>query len=150
MDIAGQARKLERKISRTIHAAVDEFVGRSTATPLEIVHAVLDRAEQQIQEIGRGQRIFPFPRVRVHVVAASKDKEVRARFASEFEGPPSLSERLTERLRSCGCSVREIDTEVVFARSSGAGWTSPDYHVDFERMAVAASATPPPEPAPPE
>ena len=46
-----------------------EFVGRSATAPLEIVHAVLDRAEHEIQDIGRGRRVFPFNRVRVLVVA---------------------------------------------------------------------------------
>ena len=69
MDIAGKARKLERRISRTVDAAVEEFMGRSATAPLEIVHAVLDRAEHEIQEIGRGRRVFPFNRVRVLVVA---------------------------------------------------------------------------------
>jgi len=90
MDIGGKARKLERRISRTVDAAVDEFVGRSAVTPLEIVHGVLDRAEQQILEIGRGRRVFPFSFVRVHVVAGPKEKEARARVAAVLEGPPTL------------------------------------------------------------
>ena len=59
---------------------------------------VLDRAEAEIQDIGRGRRVFPFNRVRVHVIAAPGDKESRARFAAVIDGPPSLSERLAERL----------------------------------------------------
>ena len=75
MDIADKARKLERRISRTVDAAVEEFMGRSATTPIEIVHAVLVRAETEIQEIGRGRRVFPFNRVRVHVVAERKRRE---------------------------------------------------------------------------
>ncbi len=71
MDIAGKARKLERKITRTVDAAVSELMGDSSRepAPLEVVHAVLDRAEQRIQEIGRGRRVFPFNRVVLHVAA---------------------------------------------------------------------------------
>jgi hypothetical protein len=133
MDIAGKARKLERKISRTVDAAVEEFMGRSVTAPIEIVHAVLDRAEHEIQDIGRGRRVFPFNHVRVLVVAVSGDKEGRARFAAVLEGPPSLSERLADRLRSAGCAATAIGTEVVYARRRGSAWTDADFHVEFDR-----------------
>src|SRR5215213_5245520 len=103
MDLAGKARKLERRISRTVDAAVDEFIGRSATAPLEIIHAVLERAEHEIQEIGRGRRVFPFNHVRVLVLTAPRDKESRARFDAVVQGPPSLSERVADRLRSTGC-----------------------------------------------
>ncbi len=142
MDIGGKARRLERKISRTVDAAVEEFVGRSTITPIEIVHGVLDRTEQQVQEIGRGRRVFPFNHVRVHVAAAPKDKEARARIAAVFDGPPTLSERIVERLRTAGCAVRAVTTEVVFGRARGADWVSRDFHVQFEHVTHPAVASP--------
>ena len=71
MDIAGKARKLEQRISRTVDAAVGEFIAQSGTSPIEILHAVLDGAEAEIQDIGRGRRVFPFNRVRVHVIAAA-------------------------------------------------------------------------------
>jgi len=147
MDMAGKARRLERKITRTVDAAMEEFLGRSAAAPIEILHAVLDRAEQQIQEIGRGKRVFPFTRVRVHVVAPPKDKDTRARFAAVAEGPPSLSERLADRLRTQGCPVTAIATEVVYARQRGAQWESPDFHVEFDRAGAAPAEPEAPEPA---
>jgi FHA domain-containing protein len=147
MDIAGKARKLERKISRTVDAAVEEFVGPSAITPLEIVHAVLDRAEQQIQEIGRGRRVFPFNLVRVHVVAGPKEKEARARIAAVIDGPPTLAERVADRLRSAGCAAQDITTEVIFARARAAHWPSSDFHVEFDRIAVPAPEAPAPESA---
>jgi hypothetical protein len=146
MDIAGKARKLERRITRTVDAAVDEFVGRSAITPLEIVHGVLDRAEQQIQEIGRGRRVFPFNLVRVHIVARPKEKEARARMSAVIEGPPTLAERLAERLRSAGCAVKTLTTDIVFERAPGADWLSTDFHVEFDHVAALAPAPPVPEP----
>src|SRR5215212_10214904 len=102
MDLGEKARQLERKITRTVDAAVSEFIGRE-ATPLEIVHAAVNRAEQEIQEVGRGRRVFPFNHVRVHVLTAPSDKEARARFAAVADGPPPLAERLLDRLRALGC-----------------------------------------------
>jgi hypothetical protein len=146
MDIASKARKLERRISRTVDAAVDEFMGKSATAPLEIVHAVLDRAEHEIQEIGRGRRVFPFNHVRVLVVAAPADKEGRARFSAVIDGPPSLADRLADRLRSAGCPATAIGTEVVYVRRCGGGWPNADFHVEFER--TAQPAPPPPSAAP--
>ena len=142
MDIASKARKLERRISRTVDAAVDEFMGRSATAPLEVVHAVLDRAEHEIQEIGRGRRVFPFNHVRVLVVAAAADKEGRARFSAVIEGPPSLSDRLADRLRSAGCPATAIGTEVVYVRRRGSEWPNAEFHVEFERTAQPAPVPP--------
>jgi hypothetical protein len=133
MDIAGKARKLERRISRTVDAAVDEFMGRSPTAPLEIIHAVLDRAEREIQEIGRGRRVFPFNHVRVLIVAAPRDKEARARLDAVMTGPPSLAERLAERLRTAGCPDTAIGTDIEYVRRGGSEWPQADFHVEFDR-----------------
>jgi hypothetical protein len=148
MDIAGRARSLERRITRTVDAAVSELVGaRTQPAPLEVVHAVLERAEQHIQDIGRGRRVFPFNRVILHVVAPPGQKEKRARFSAVADGPPSLSERLTDRLRSAGCPVADLSVEVVYVRQRGAGWERDDFHVEFDRVASPQPATlPAPEP----
>jgi hypothetical protein len=146
MDIAGKARKLERRISRTVDAAVDEFMGRSATAPLEIVHAVLDRAEHEIQEIGRGRRVFPFNRVKLLIVAGPHDKEGRARLAAVLEGPPALAERIADRLRAAGCAIATVETAVEYVRRPGAGWPSPDFHVEFDRTAEPVSAAPEPPP----
>jgi hypothetical protein len=135
MDISGKARRLERKISRTVDAAVDEFMGRSATAPLEIVHAVLDRSEHEIQDIGRGRRVFPFNHVKVQVLAAPRDREGRARFAAVIEGPPSLSERLADRLRAAGCGANAVRTTVAYVGRRGSQWTHPDFHVEFDRTA---------------
>jgi hypothetical protein len=134
MDIGEKARRLERKISRTVDAAVDEFMGRSATAPLEIVHAVLDRAEHEIQDIGRGRRVFPFNHVRVQVLAAPRDREGRARFSAVIDGPPSLAERLAERLRSAGCAS-PVRTSVEYVGRRGSQWTHPEFHVEFDRTA---------------
>lgn len=146
MDFGEKARQLERKISRSVDAAVTEFVGREATTPLEILHAVLNRAEQEIQDIGRGRRLFPFNHVRIHVVAGPRDKEVRARFAAVVDGPPSLSERLVDRLRSAGCAVTSIAADVVYAPERSDDWADAEFHVEFDRLAEQPAA---PEPSPP-
>jgi pSer/pThr/pTyr-binding forkhead associated (FHA) protein len=142
MDIMGKAKKLEWKIARSLDAAVVELVGKSEPAPLEIVQGVLDRAEQQIQEAGRGHRVFPFNRVRVHVLAPAADKARRARFAAVAEGPPSIASRLQSRLESAGCRGSAVVVEVVYSAKRGAQWDSPEFHVEFARTTGPAPAAP--------
>jgi len=87
MDIVGKAKKLEQKIARSLDAAVVELVGASEVAPLEIIRAVLDRAEQEIQEAGRGQRVFPFNRVKVHVATGPRDRQADPQ-RHRLAGPP--------------------------------------------------------------
>jgi hypothetical protein len=141
MDIASKARKLEQRISRTVDAAVEEFIGRTAIAPVEIMHAVLDRAEAEIQDIGRGRRVFPFNRVRVQVIAAPGDRKLRARFAAAAAGPPSLAERLAERLRSAGCAVDDVEAEIVYVRRRAPSWADADFHIEFDRAAAPAQQT---------
>jgi len=140
MDFVSKARKLERRISRTVDAAVVEFVGRSASAPLEVVHGVVDRAEAEIQDIGRGRRVFPFNRVRLQIAIGSSDKESRARYAAVIDGPPSLSDRLAERLVASGCRIERIDTAVVFVRRRGSDWGAADFHVEFDRVDLPPEA----------
>ena len=116
-----------------------EFVGTSEPAPLEIVHAVLDRAEQQIQEAGRGVRLFPFNRVKIVVLAPAGEKAARARFAAVADGPPSIGERLQSRLRSAGCRTVDVVVEISYAAKAGPRWESPSFHVEFDRAPVAAA-----------
>lgn len=150
MDIGDKARKFERKLARTVDAALGELVGREEPAPLEIVHAVLDRAEHEVQDIGRGRRVFPFNHVRMHVLAAAPEKESKARFDAVLAGPPSLAERLTDRLRSAGCPDPRVTTEIVYETARGADWEDPRFHVTFDRVAdVPVEAPPPPPPSVP-
>ena len=118
-----------------------EFVGRSDDAPLEIVHAVLDRAEAEIQDIGRGRRVFPFNRVRVHVVAAAGDEGPRARFAAVVDGPPSLADRLSRTAAFGGLRGRQPrDGPSRSYAGAGIGWADSDFHVEFDRVDRAAAA----------
>src|SRR5260221_4645756 len=146
MDIAGKARKIERKLTRTLDAALGELVGRNEPAPIEIVHAVLDRAEREVQDIGRGRRVFPFTCVRVYVLAGPRETEARARVAAVIAGPPSLAERLADRLRGAGCAEVQLTTDVVYAKQCGADWQDARFHVSFDRAAglpPAPAASPP-------
>jgi hypothetical protein len=146
MDIAGRARKLERKLARTVDAAIGELVGRDEPAPLEIVHAVLDRAEHEVQELGSGRRVFPYNAVRLSVAAPARDRQARARLEAVLAGPPSLVERLVDRLRRAGCADVRLALQLVFVRQQGTDWEDPRFHVTFERVAEPTSRTEPATP----
>jgi FHA domain len=139
MDLAGKAQKIERKLARSLDAAIGELIGRDDPAPLEIVHAVLDRAEREIQEIGRGRRVFPFTRVRVLVLAEPRDRDTRARLDAVIAGPPSLAERLGERLAAAGCPRARIATEIAYVKQRGGDWQDPRFHVTFDRADSAGT-----------
>ena len=135
MDIVGRAKRLERKTARSLDAAVGEFVTAKPVSPLEIIYRVLDRAEQEVQHAGRGQRVFPYTRVVIHVVAG-RDRQARARFAVVADGPPSLRDRLRATLEGAGCRGAEVAVEVKYAARRGAHWQDADFHVEFVREDV--------------
>ena len=151
MDILGKARKLESRIARTLDEAVEGLVGRSPRQPIEIVQAIVDRAEQQLQPAGRGRRVFPFNQLVVHVLAPSRAE--RARFAAVIDGPPTLKQRVVQRLAAAGCAVSALEVQVVYAAKGKSGWQAAEYDVRFDRVDGAAgsherkSASAPAEPA---
>ena len=149
MDLIGKARKLETRISQSLDRAVEGLVGKSERQPIEIVQAVLDCAEQQVRPAGRGQRVFPFNRVVVHVLAASRAD--KAQFEAVAEGPPSLKQRIAERLKSAGCAVPYLDLTVTYASRTKPAWMAPEYHVTFDRVEApqAVEAAPVAAAAPP-
>lgn len=151
MDIVGKAKKLERRIARSLEAAVGEFAGVTATEPLEIIYQALDRIEQEIQHTGRGRRTFPYTRVRLLVVMAAKDHQGRARFEAVAEGPPSIRERLAGRLESAGITGACPAIEIVYAAKPSAGWSSPVFHLEFvreEQPATVAAPVPPPSAVP--
>jgi len=132
MDILGKARKLESTIARSIDTAVEGMVGRSPRQPVEIVQGVIECAEQQVRPAGRGRRVFPFNQITVHVAAATRAD--RAHFEAVATGPPSLAQRLLDRLDALGCRPAALDVQVRYAARARDGWLAPEYHVVFDRV----------------
>lgn len=141
MGIVGKFRKLESNIARRLDLVIEKTVGREPKAPLEIVHAVLDAVEEQLQGASRGRRVFPFNIVRVHVLAATKAD--RARMASVLEGDPPLADRIAVRLRDAGCTPPAVRAEVKYASKSQKHWAAPECHVEFDSENAAPAAEAP-------
>ena len=135
MDIIGKARKLESRIARTLDGAVQNLVGASPRQPIEIVHAIVERAEQHVEPAGRGRRVFPYNRVDVHIAAPSKTD--RARFDALAGGPPPLHARILDRLQAAGCEVRDLELQIHYVARPKSSWSDAQFEVTFERIELA-------------
>ena len=140
MDFLGKARRLESRLARTLESAVQGVVGRTARQPIEVLHAIVEYIEQQVQPGGRGRRVFPFNRAVVHIAAGSRAE--RARFAALIEEPPSLRQRIVERLQAAGCDARHLDLHVTYAAKGKPGWTAPEFDVELERVDKPATPAP--------
>jgi hypothetical protein len=146
MDIISKARKLESKLAATIDRAAHQWSKSGPRGPLEVLHGVLEAVEDRVEPAGRGKHVFPFNKIKVSVVADSRD--TRARFAGVLDGNPKLHERIATRLRDAGCDVSSLQVRITFVAQPEPAWSTPEFHVDFDRGTIADSPQPEPPPAP--
>jgi FHA domain len=135
MDILSKARKLESKLARTIDRAAQQWSRSGPRGPLEVLHMVLDAVEDRIEPAAGGTHVFPFNRIKVSVVAPSR--EARVRFAAVLDEDPTLHQRISMRLRERGCEVPGLQVRIAYVAQPEAGWTAPEAHVDFGRASTA-------------
>ena len=84
MNLLRRARDLEAKLAGTLDRTVGEFVRSGAREPVEIIHAIVEGVQAEIQSGGRGRRVFPFNTIVVTILAPSRD--ARARFEAMVEG----------------------------------------------------------------
>jgi len=133
MDLLGKARRLESTIAARLDEAARGLVRSRPPEPLEIVHAILDALDQEIEPTGRGTRVFPFNRIEISVVAPSP--EARGRLEAVFEGDTPLRTRIVERLQSAGCSPTEVAVAIHYVDRAEANWRAPEFDLQFARVA---------------
>jgi hypothetical protein len=138
--LIGKARQLESAIAARFEKAAARAAGSQAMQPLEIVQAIVADVEREIQPAGRGRQTFPFNDVRVVVVAPST--AARARMEALFEGPPSIADRIRERLTAAGCDAAAPGVHVAFVAKPRPDWARPEYHLELARVPTASRATP--------
>jgi len=146
MDILGKARRLESKITARLDRAAKEFAGSGAREPLEIVHAILDLVEREIQAGSRGTRVFPFNRVELSVVAPSR--EARGRLEAVFAADTPLRARILNRVQSAGCSSADVVVEIQYFDHAEPNWSAPEFDLQFARVAEPEVDGPELEPQP--
>jgi len=132
MDILAKARQLEARLARTVDRAAARVMPPGGREPLEIAHAVVEAVEREVQPAGRGRHLFPFNRIRVLVVAPSK--QARARFEATFAVEPTLAQRIHTRLETAGCVPADLGVTVDYVEAAGGSWSAPDVQVEFDRV----------------
>src|SRR6185436_3259230 len=135
MDILGKARKLESTLARHFDRAAQQWSKTGPRGPLEVLHGILHAVDERVEPAGRGTHVFPFNRIKVSIVAATRD--TRARFASVIDSDPSLQKRIATRLRERGCDATGVLVRISYVPQAESGWESPEYHVDFSQGAPA-------------
>jgi FHA domain len=132
MNLLRKARDLEARLAGRLDRTVGGFVRSGTREPLEIVHAIVEAAQEEIQSSGRGRRVFPFNAITVTILAPSRDS--RARFEAVFADGPSLRDRIVARLGSAACHVDDLDVAVDYEGRPRKGWRSPEFDIEFARV----------------
>jgi hypothetical protein len=148
MSILDKARQLERHLARGVSGAAKNLVGGATARePIELVHAIVDEVEREIQPGGRGTRVFPFNTIDVSIAASSA--HARARLETIVNGDSPLGERIAERLRAARCAMVDLEVRVAYVPKPQKQWADPQFTLAYSR--IDREPAPPPsraEPAP--
>ena len=135
--LIGKARQLESAIQTRIEGRSRPRGEAPARQPLEVVHAIVRSVEQEMQPAGRGQVVFPYTQIRIWI-AASTARD-RARLTAACEGPPSLQDRIIDRLASARCVVNGLHVKTTFVAARKADWTNPDFHIEYARATPAAA-----------
>jgi hypothetical protein len=135
--IVGKARQIESAIQTRIEAGPRAAADGRPRQPLEVVHAIVQSVEREIQPAGRGRFLLPYTRLRVWIAAASARD--RARFEAACEGPPSLEDRIADRLSALHCDAAALDVKLTFVTAGRPDWIDPGFHLEYARMAPATA-----------
>jgi hypothetical protein len=139
-DLIGKARQLESAIQARIEGRSRDQANATARQPLEIVHAIVHGVEREIQPAGRGVVVFPYTQIRIWIAAPTPRD--RARLAAACEGPPSLTDRILERLAVAHRDGSPPQVKTTFVAKAKEEWTNPDFHLEYARTAPLAADVP--------
>jgi len=135
VDILTKVRHIESTIARRFDSAARKLTRSGAREPLEIVHAIVDAVDREIQPSGRGKHVFPFNSIQVSVLAPSR--EVRDRLETVLAGDSGLRRRIDDKLRSAGCSASDVAVAISYVGRAQKGWRDPEFHVRFAKIESA-------------
>jgi FHA domain-containing protein len=130
----GKVRKLESTLTRSVDRAARQWSRSGPRGPLEVLHAILGAVEERLEPAGRGAHVFPFNRIKVSILAPSRD--TRARFSTVLDEHPPLHERISNRLHQLGCDVHGLHVRMAFVAEPSPEWLTPEFHIDFGRASL--------------
>ncbi len=108
---------IEKTIERGFHRFAERMFGPADSSELLLVHrAILEEVGGKMQIVARGQKVFPYPRVTVTLVAADPDR--RALYQAAFGEDRRLEKDVRETLEGAQCQIpRGFALEVKTAES---------------------------------
>jgi hypothetical protein len=133
-------RALESRLADAVEKVAVTVLGPVAPSPLESIDRAAEEIARHVQPAGRGRYTFPFTDVCVTFVVV--DAEMQTRFDAICAGPPSLHDRVLQRLASAGCAGVAVDVRVAFASAPEAGWPRPEFNVALSRRPPTAGLPP--------
>ena len=140
MNILRKARRLEHTIARTVDNVARRLTQSAQREPLAVMLAIVDAIEHETEPAGRGGCVFPFTRIKASI--AVNVREDRARFDAVFAGPPSLEQRIVDRLTLAGCEIGQLTVKTAFCAGAADTWSDPRFHLELTRGPNTADAQP--------
>lgn len=108
--------------------------------PLEIRRAVLEEIGSRVISAGSGKRLFPYNRVRIHLLAAGPQEreELDAIVREAWDLRRDVSDRLTD----LGAKVpTDLDVEVVITDQPAPEFGERRFHLEYHRAEGAAAGS---------
>jgi hypothetical protein len=139
VDILRKVRDIESTIARQFDSAAKKLARPGAREPLEIVHAIVDAVDRDIQPGSRGRRVFPYNRIRVSVAAPTR--EARRRLETVLSGD-ELQRRIADKLCRAGCDAASVAVAVTYTTQPHKNWRDADFHVAFANVEAPKVDTP--------
>ncbi|HWC97642.1 MAG TPA: FHA domain-containing protein [Candidatus Sulfopaludibacter sp.] len=131
--------EIEKTIERGFRRWTEKMFGPADSDQLLLVHhAILEDIQGQVQVIGRGRRVFPFPRITVTLI--SPDAARRALYEAAFGGENRLENDIREALEGADCQVPRGFAVEIHTAETGTGNFEIEYGVEAKEIAVAPAA----------
>jgi hypothetical protein len=125
-------RTLEARLTSWFEHTAQAVTARDRPSPLEVIDRAADELVRQMHPAGRGRYVCPFNRVVLTFVAATAEEQ--ARVDAICAGPPSLGDRLRERLASIGCIDSGLEVSVAYAPAADPAWAHAGFHLALGRV----------------
>lgn len=101
--------------------------------PMEVRRAVLEEIEARVVAAGGGKRVFPYNRVRVHLLVGGADE--RAQLEAVVREGWNLEEEVRRRIRERGAEPPPgFSVEVAYTEEAGPEFGGRHFHVAYERI----------------
>jgi hypothetical protein len=105
-------------------------------SPLEIRRAILDDVESRVIAVGGGKRVFPFNRLRVHLLAP--EPQVRTELEAVVREGWNLKDEVPARLRERDCPVPPgLEVDVAFDEAASPNFAERRFWVEYSKVEAA-------------